>query len=74
MAASDVWWTYPEGGQGRPFTYPFHRLPNFVGTPHIGYATPGHRRRTMDAAVENVVRFLDGKKVKNFLPRYDYVP
>ncbi len=73
VAATDVWWTYPEGREGRPFSARFEALPNFIGTPHIGYSTPGHRERTMDAMMENVERYLEGRPVRNVLPRYDYV-
>ncbi len=60
-AALDVWWVYPDGTRGRPFHRPFHELSNVVMTPHNANAIPGQRRWAMDAAVDNVLRFLRGE-------------
>lgn len=59
-AALDVWWVYPSGTKGQPFHRPFHELPNVVMTPHNANAIPGQRRWAMEAAVDNVLRFLRG--------------
>lgn len=60
-AAIDVWWVYPKGTEGRPFHRPFHELPNVVMTPHNANAIPGQRRWAMEAALDNVRRFLRGE-------------
>lgn len=61
-AALDVWWVYPDGTKGRPFHRPFHELPNVVMTPHNANAIPGQRRWAMEAALDNVLRFLRGDR------------
>jgi len=71
-AALDVWWTYPKGDVGRPFHRPFHELPNVVMTPHVAFAVPGQRRRAMEAALENVLRFLRGETPRNLVDRAEY--
>ncbi len=71
-AALDVWWVYPKGTQGRPFHRPFHELPNVVMTPHNANAIPGQRRWAMEAAVDNVERFLRGEKPRNVVDVTEY--
>lgn len=71
-AALDTWWTYPDGKQGRPFHRPFHELPNIVMTPHIAPSVPGQRARAMEAALDNVLRFLLGEKPRNVIDPADY--
>jgi phosphoglycerate dehydrogenase-like enzyme len=72
-AALDVWWTYPDGKEGRPFHRPFHELPNVVMTPHLASSVPGQRARAMEAALDNVIRFLRGEKPRNRIDPADYV-
>ncbi len=60
-AGIDVWWVYPSGTKGRPSHRPFHELPNVVMTPHNANAIPGQRRWAMEAALDNVRRFLRGE-------------
>jgi len=71
VAALDVWWTYPRG-EGRPFTEPFHDLPNVVMTPHVAWAVPEQSGRSLDAALENVARFLRGEPPRNVVDREEY--
>ena len=71
-AALDVWWVYPDGKAGHPFHRPFHELPNVVMTPHNANAIPGQRRRAMEAAVENVLRFLRGETPRNVVDVTEY--
>ncbi len=74
-AGLDVWWVYPDGTRGRPFHRPFHELPNVVMTPHNANAIPDQRRWAMEAALENVLRFLRGEAPRNVVnvPDYDSV-
>ncbi len=60
-AALDVWWVYPSGTKGRPFHRPFHELANVIMTPHNANSIPGQRRWAMEAALDNVLRFLRGE-------------
>ncbi len=71
-AALDVWWAYPDSKKGRPFHRPFHELPNVVMTPHIAFAIPEQRRWAMEAAVDNVLRFLRGEPPRNVVDPSDY--
>ncbi len=60
-AAFDVWWTYPKGGNGRPFYLPFHEQENFLTTPHVAGHVPGHRTDCMRFAVENIANYFSGR-------------
>jgi phosphoglycerate dehydrogenase-like enzyme len=71
-AALDVWWVYPSGKEGRPFHRPFHELPNVVMTPHNANAIPGQRRWAMEAALDNVLRFLRGETPRNLVNVTEY--
>ncbi|HYM38618.1 MAG TPA: 2-hydroxyacid dehydrogenase [Thermoplasmata archaeon] len=71
-AALDVWWVYPTGTHGRPFHRPFHELPNVVMTPHNANAIPGQRRWAMEAALDNVLRFLRGETPRNVVNVTEY--
>lgn len=71
-AALDVWWVYPGGKAGRPFHRPFHELPNVVMTPHNANAIPGQHRWAMEAAVDNVLRFLRGEVPRNVVDVTEY--
>src|SRR5438445_3040620 len=71
VAALDVWWQYPRG-EGRPFTEPLHELPNVVMTPHVAWAVPEQSARSLEAAVENVARFLRGEPPRNVVDREEY--
>lgn len=70
-AASDVWWRYPRG-PGYPYSYAFHELPNFFGTPHVAWNVPPQRMLALEAAVANVLRFFAGEPVRNRADRADY--
>ncbi len=71
VAASDVWWRYPKGA-GFPYSYPFHSLPNFFGTPHVAWNVPSQRMEAVAAAVDNVVAWLEGRAVRNVANPADY--
>ena len=71
-AALDTWWTYPDTREGRPYHRPFHELPNVVMTPHIAPAVPGQRQRAMDAALDNVLRFLRGEEPRHVVDPAEY--
>jgi len=71
-AALDVWWAYPDGRSGRPFHRPFHELPNVLMTPHNASAIPPQRRWSMEAALDNVLRFLRGEAPRNVVDVTEY--
>ena len=71
-AALDTWWTYPDTKEGRPFHRTFQELPNVVMTPHIAPMVPGQRQQAMEAALDNVLRFLRGEKPRNVVESSEY--
>jgi len=71
-AALDVWWQYPRAPGERPFSKPFHELPNVIMTPHIGWAVPEQAARSFEVACENIARFLDGERPRNVVDPRDY--
>ncbi len=71
-AALDVWWSYPRGRIGRPFHRPFHELPNVVMTPHIAFAIPEQKAHSMEAALDNVMRFLQGVTPRHVVDATEY--
>jgi len=71
-AALDTWWTYPDTKEGRPFRRPFQDLPNVVMTPHVAPMVIGQRTRAMQAALENVIRFLRGETLRNIVDPSEY--
>jgi len=71
-AGLDTWWTYPDSKEGRPFHRSFQDLPNLVMTPHVAASVPGQRARAMEAALENVVRFLRGEPPRNVVDPTEY--
>lgn len=74
MAASDVWWQYPENRQGGVSyqDYPFHRLENFLMTPHVAASVSSAKERMFDTAIENIKRYLEGKAVVNVVNKQEY--
>lgn len=58
MAVLDVWWTYPPSEEGRPFTRPFHGLPNLLMTPHNSPNVQGYRVRMLREAAKLVRHYL----------------
>ncbi len=64
-AAIDVWYEYrPEGdteGRKYPSSYHFHKLDNVVLSPHRG-ASPMDDLKRWDEVIENITRFVEGRK------------
>jgi phosphoglycerate dehydrogenase-like enzyme len=71
-AALDTWWTYPDTKEGRPFLRPFHELPNVVMTPHVAPMVVGQRARAMEAALDNLLRFVRGEPLRNVVDPAEY--
>lgn len=58
-AAADVFETEP-----LPLAHPLRSLPNFLGTPHLGYVTEGNYRRYFEGAVEDIAAWLAGAPLR----------
>jgi len=61
-AAFDTYQTHPVSPQS-----PFLKLGNVVLTPHIGGATEGTIKRYSNMLVDDIERFLSGKRPKNLV-------
>ena len=68
----DVWWHYPKPGDRFVQSFPFFELPNFLGTPHVSGFVPQERQIAFDAAMDNVSRYITGKRVRGLASRDDY--
>jgi glycerate dehydrogenase len=73
-AAFDVWWTYPSGQEGHPFSLPFHELENFIMTPHVAGHVPSHRKEMMRLAIENIGNYFMEKPLMNEVKEDDIPP
>ena len=71
----DVWWDYPDAPYKENFyqKLPFHELENIVMTPHIAGFAEEIRIHVFTSALENVIRFIEGKEVRNIVNREDYL-
>jgi phosphoglycerate dehydrogenase-like enzyme len=73
-AAIDVWWRYPKKrGEKYEFKYPFYKLSNIIMTPHVAGYWKKFRRKLLQHALENVLRFLRGGKPLNIVDRKLYL-
>lgn len=62
-AAADVFETEP-----LPLDHPLRSLPNFLGTPHLGYVTEPNYRTYFEGAVEDIEGFLSGSPLRELAP------
>ncbi len=71
----DVWWDYPDTPYKENFyqKLPFHELENVVMTPHIAGFAREIRIQVFTSALENVIRFIEGKEIRNIVNREDYL-
>lgn len=69
----DVWWEYPKLGEKFLQRFPFFDLSNFLGTPHVSGYVPEEREIATRFAVDNVLRFVKGRKLKGTVNKEFYV-
>ncbi|MFB6490171.1 MAG: 2-hydroxyacid dehydrogenase [Thermoproteus sp. AZ2] len=69
--ASDVWWGRNDFGKDADII----GMPNVIATPWIagGYGSAEIRRKMLEEAVENLIRWLRGDAPKNIARREDFV-
>jgi phosphoglycerate dehydrogenase-like enzyme len=72
-AGIDTWWSEPVGHEDFTLEYPFCKLPNFIGSPHIADHVPGSMPHATRLALENVKNFLLGEDIRGMLDRNDYL-
>ena len=72
-AGIDTWWSEPARPEDFTLEYPFCRLPNFIGSPHNADHVPDSIPKATRLALENVKKFLLGKKIHGVLDRQDYL-
>lgn len=71
--ALDVWWRYPKQGEKFVQRFPFFELPNFLGTPHVSGFVPEEREIAINSALDNIQRFVKGRKLRGIIRREDYL-
>ncbi len=72
-AGIDAWWVEPFNQPKFEIHSPFFELDNFLGSPHNSYLIKGIRRKALEAAVDNILRFADGRELKNVQKRENYL-
>lgn len=70
--ATDVWW-YRESRESLKTDHPLMSLDNFVGTPHVSGPSGLATGRPVQVAVENMIRFLGGRRARNIVDRNEYL-
>jgi glycerate dehydrogenase len=68
----DVWWHYPKDNEKFSQRFPFFKLPNFLGTPHISGYVPEEREVALNFAVDNILRFVKNRQLRGLVNREDY--
>jgi D-3-phosphoglycerate dehydrogenase len=69
--ATDVW-QIKRGKETYSSKFPFMKLPNFIGTPHVAGGTAAITGEPGRRAVENTVRFLKGEAPLNIVDPSEY--
>ena len=72
-AGIDTWWSEPVNLEDFTLEYPFCKLPNFIGSPHIADHVPGSMPHATRLALENVKNYLFGKDIRGVLNHSDYL-
>jgi len=72
-AGIDVWWNEPGRGERFSQKFDFISLPNFIGSPHNSAMVEGIEERAVDAALENIRRYINERRPRNVVKRNDYI-
>jgi phosphoglycerate dehydrogenase-like enzyme len=70
--ATDVW-QLKRGKETYSSKFPFLKLSNFIGTPHVAGGSSALTGEPGKAAVENLVRYLGGEAPKNVVDPLEYI-
>jgi phosphoglycerate dehydrogenase-like enzyme len=71
-AGIEAWWIEPFNYPKFEVHYPFFDLDNFLGSPHNSYLMEGIHLKALEAALENILRFVRGETPQNIQNREDY--
>lgn len=71
--ATDVWWPGKDGFESYSPDLPFLELKNFIGSPHASGPSAIVSGTVGKAAVENLSRYFQGRRVRNVVDRSEYV-
>lgn len=72
-AGIEAWWIEPFNYPRFEVHYPFFELDNFLGSPHNSYLIEGIHLKALEAALENILRFVRGETPQNVQKREDYL-
>jgi phosphoglycerate dehydrogenase-like enzyme len=70
--ATDVW-QIRRGKETYSSQFPFLKLPNFIGTPHVAGGSSAVTGDPGEAAVENLLRYLKGEAPQNVVDPSEYI-
>jgi phosphoglycerate dehydrogenase-like enzyme len=70
--ATDVWQT-KRGKETYSSRFPFVKLPNFIGTPHVAGGSASLTGEPGKAAAENLLRYLKGEAPQNVVDPSEYI-
>jgi len=70
--ATDVW-QIKRGKETYSSKFPFVKLPNFIGTPHVAGGSASLTGEPGKVAVENLVRYLRGEAPQNVVDPSEYI-
>lgn len=73
-AAFDVWWDEDFAHERLVSRYPFAKLPNFYGTPHVADAFAAAKHYALRVAIENLARFFRDGRPRFVAARNEYGP
>jgi D-3-phosphoglycerate dehydrogenase / 2-oxoglutarate reductase len=69
--ATDVW-QIKDGKETYASKFPFVKLPNFIGTPHVAGASAALTGEPAKASAANMLRYLRGEEPRNVVDASEY--
>ena len=70
--ATDIWWA-KDGRESFSPDFPFFKLSNFIGTPHVSGPSARRSGGMAKTAMENLERYLSGKKILRIVDKSEYL-